>query len=150
MKNGFKTYQVTQVMGMSQVDLILTVYKGTIAYLEQAAGHFRNRQIAEGKTAGEKARRCLVHLYTTLDMEKGEAIALHLGKLYAYMIEEIDVAVAGANCEPLNNIIRLLHTIQEGWNGLKSQTSAESTADAASRPAAVAPPDNAGRLAITA
>ncbi len=152
MKNGFETYQVTQMMGLSQLDLILTVYKGTIGYLEQAAEHFRNRQIEEGKTAGEKARRCLVHLYTTLDMEKGQAIALHLGKLYAYMIEEIDLAVAGANREPLDNIIRLLTTIKEGWDGLKTQTEVESTTDEAQRPAVAAgtTSDTAGRLVITA
>jgi flagellar secretion chaperone FliS len=154
MKNGFETYQTTQMMGLSQLDRILTVYKGTIGYLEQAADHFRNQRIGEGKKAGEKARRCLVHLYTTLDMEKGQAIALHLGKLYAYMIEEIDMAVAGADCQPLNNIIGLLNTIKEGWDGLKSQTGAELAADDAGRTAvaatAVTPSDRAGRLVITA
>lgn len=147
MKKGFETYQVTQVMGMSQVDLILTVYRGTIAYLEQAADHFRGGRINQGKKAGEKARRCLVHLYTTLDMDKGGAIAAQLGKLYAYMIEEIDMAVAGARGEPLENIVRLLHTIKEGWDGLKTHPDAETATDGVSRPAAA---PAAGRLAVTA
>jgi flagellar secretion chaperone FliS len=150
MKKGFETYQITQVMGMSQVDLILTVYKGTIAFLEQAADHFRGGRIEQGKTAGERARRCLVHLYTTLDMEKGEAVAAPLGKLYAYMIQEIDVAVAGAKGEPLENITRLLKTIKEGWDGLNERPNAEAAAGGISRPAAAPASETAGRLAVTA
>jgi len=154
MKNGFETYQTTQMMGLSQLDLILTVYKGTIGYVRQAIEHFRNQQIAEGKTACEKARRCLVHLYTTLDMEKGQAIADHLGKLYAYMIEELDLAVAGANSGPLENVIQLLNTIKEGWDGLKSQHEVEARENDAERPeaemAGAPSTDKSGPLVITA
>jgi flagellar protein FliS len=154
MDKGFKTYQTTQVMGLSQVDLILTVYKGTIGYLEQAAEHFRNGRIEPGRTAGGKARGCLVHLYTTLDMEKGQAIADHLGKLYAYMIEEIDMAVAGADGGPLDNIVRLLQTIKEGWDGLKAQNVGGKKSGDAGRPgtetAAASSADNSGPLVITA
>lgn len=148
MKKGFETYQATQVLGMSQVDLILTVYKGTIAYLEQAAGHFRDGRLDAGKTAGGKARQCLVHLYTTLDMKKGAAVAQPLGKLYAYMIEEIDMAVAGAKSEQLEHIAGLLRTIKEGWDGLKARPAAGSAGDGASQPATA--DKNAGRLAVIA
>lgn len=105
---------------MSQLDLILAVYRGTIGYLEQAKNAFGQNDLDIGRTACDKARKCLVHLYTTLDMDKGKEIAHHLGSLYAYTIEQLDLAVASKSTKRLNDIIGVLATLKEGWEGLKS------------------------------
>ena len=121
MRTGFETYKNINTMGMSQLDLILTVYSGTISYLNQARTDFQESRLTKGRDACDKARNCMVHLYTTLDMEKGEKIAEHLGYLYAHIIEQIDLCVASKSVEKLDNIIGLMSTIKEGWDGLKSQ-----------------------------
>lgn len=115
-------------MGMSQLDLILMVYGGTINYLNQAKIDFQESRLAKGRDACDKARNCMVHLYTTLDMEKGEQIAEHLGYLYAHIIEQIDLCVASKSVEKLDNIIGVLSTIKEGWDGLRSKPAKTSAA----------------------
>ncbi len=119
MNKGFNTYKENSTMGMSQLDLILTVYRGAIKFIEQAKVEFEAERLTEGRTACEKARKCIVHLYTTLDMEKGEDIAEKLGQLYAFMIEQLDLAVASKSLDLLDSVIALLTTIKEGWDGLK-------------------------------
>lgn len=123
MNNGYNTYKENSTMAMSQLDLILTVYKGTITYIKNARSHFESERFVEGRTACEKARKCIVHLYTTLDMEKGEEIAEKLGQLYAFMIEQLDLAVASKSLDLLDTVVGLLETIKEGWAGLKEQDS---------------------------
>ena len=125
MKKGLSTYRQVNTMGMSQLDLILTVYRGAIGFVESAATAFEAGKTAEGQAACERVRRCLVHLYTTLDMEKGQAIAAKLGQLYAYMIEQLDLAAAGGSTTILGEIAGMLTTIKEGWESLKG---AEGTA----------------------
>ena len=119
MKKGLNTYREINTMGMSQVDLILTVYRGAIGFVESAATAFEAGKTAEGQAACERTRRCLVHLYTTLDMEKGKAIAAKLGQLYVYMIEQLDLAAAGGSTAILGEIAGMLTTIKEGWESLK-------------------------------
>jgi flagellar protein FliS len=121
MERGFRTYKKVNTMGMSQVDLILTVYRGAIGYLDNAQVNFNEGNFIKGRTACEKARKCIVHLYTTLDMEKGESIATQLSQLYVFMIKQIDLAVAGKSCRLLIEVKGILETIKDAWKGLKEQ-----------------------------
>jgi flagellar protein FliS len=147
MNKGFSTYQENSTMGMSQLDLILMVYRGAISLLDQAKSDFSAQQFTSGRTACDKARKCIVHLYTTLDMEQGGEIAQNLGRLYAYMIEQLDVAVASKSEELLDSIIGFLKTIKEGWDGLKEQeptTDSPSPSEAAPATSGAAPPERRG------
>ncbi|MEE9441124.1 MAG: flagellar export chaperone FliS [candidate division Zixibacteria bacterium] len=119
MINGHNAYRETSTMGMSQLDLVLTVYRGTIGFLNQAKTEFELKNYTEGRTACDKARKCLVHLYTTLDMEKGGEIAEYLGKIYAHIIEQLDIAVADKSPKYFEDMISHLMTIKEAWDGLK-------------------------------
>lgn len=119
MINGQNAYRETSTMGMSQVDLILTVYRGTIGFLNQARTDFESENFSEGRTACDKARKCLVHLYTTLDMEKGGEIAESLGNIYVHVVEQLDVAVADKSPKYFDDMISHLNTIKEAWDGLK-------------------------------
>ncbi len=119
MKKGYDTYKEINTLGMSQLDLILTVYRGAINFLEKARRDFADGNANDGHQACERARRCIVHLYTTLDMEKGGAIAAQLGQLYAFMIEQLDLAAAQRSGDLLVHIIDILGNIKEGWESLK-------------------------------
>jgi len=128
MKRGHDTYKEINTLGMSQIDLILTVYRGAINFLQKARREFEAGHADEGHYACERGRRCIVHLYTTLDMDKGEAIAAQLGQLYAFIIEQLDLAAAQRSGDLLLSIIGMLETIKEGWESLKeAETSAGKT-----------------------
>ena len=129
MRKGLNTYREINTMGMSQVDLILTVYRGAIGFVESAATAFEAGKTAKGQAACERTRRCLVHLYTTLDMEKGQAIAAKLGQLYAYMIEQLDLAAASGSTKILGDVGRMLTTIKEGWESLRGSENGTAAPD---------------------
>jgi flagellar secretion chaperone FliS len=120
MKKGADAYRNINTMGMSQLDLILTVYRGALDYLQLAKKGFAEERFDGGRENCEKARKCLVHLYATLDIEKGQAIARQLGQLYAFMIERLDLALASKSSRDIDDIIGILTTLKEGWDGLKA------------------------------
>lgn len=147
MKTGCRAYQKINTLSMSQLDLVLTVYKGAVDFLNQAKSDYMAEKFTDGRDATEKARKCVVHLYTTLDMEKGKEISQNLGRLYAFCIEQIDLVTGSKSMERIDSIINVLETLKEGWEALKAQQKApvskppdeEETADPSMMPT------NAGR-----
>ncbi len=112
------TYQKAQLEGLSQRDLIVMCYKGTIKYLNDA-----RQRLEAGDSEGfseqiEKAHRVIFHLYTTLDMKQGGEIAQRLADLYAYLINQIYLLNATKNPEIADGVIKIMGTLKEGWEGL--------------------------------
>ncbi len=139
MSTGLTAYKKISTMGMSQIDLVLAVYRGTLDFIDQAKEHFEGNAAADGRTACERARKCLVHLYTTLDMDRGGDIAAQLGSLYAYTIEQLDVASANKDNKKLDAIREIISNLRSGWEELKQSGAAAPSSEKKS-PSAV-PPD---------
>jgi flagellar protein FliS len=134
MKKGADAYRNISTMGMSQLELILTVYRGAIEYLNLTKKGFAENRFDIGRDNCEKARKCLVHLYTTLDVDKGQSIALQLGQLYAFMIERLDLALASKSCSDIDNVIGIMMTLKEGWEGLKNSEAGKAAIPVQERP----------------
>jgi len=97
------------------------VYDGAIDNLRKAAEHYKTGKMQDGFEAMEKAKRFVVHLYTTLDEEKGGDIAANLSAIYAYIIERMNFVQATKDIKTINESIDLLSNIREGWVGLAEQ-----------------------------
>jgi flagellar protein FliS len=117
-QSGTTTYQQITTMSLDQIDLILMVYRGAITELRKAGVAFEEDRFVDGRDACDKARKCIIHLYTTLDMDKGGEIASRLAQLYIYMVERLDIAVSTKGKKNIDEIISLLEVIKEGWEGV--------------------------------
>ena len=82
----------------------------------------------------EKAKKFLVHLYTTLDEEKGGDIAQNLSRLYAYLIERVNFIEATKDIKTIEECKGILQNIREGWVGLAHQKKSEVGVKGASSP----------------
>jgi flagellar secretion chaperone FliS len=127
MDRKVNSYQKAQVEGLSQRDLIVMCYKGTVKYLNDA-----RLKLESGDTEGfseqiEKAHRVIFHLYTTLDMQQGGEIAQRLSDLYAYLINQMYLLNATKNLEIVDGISRIMNTLKEGWEGIDSKAVAGTT-----------------------
>jgi len=80
----------------------------------------------------ERAKKFLTHLYTTLDPDNGGEIAERLGKIYAFVLNQTDIAQATKDLQIIDDNIRVLKNVREGWQGLKEQqkNGAENKAEA--------------------
>ncbi len=122
MNKQLATYQRAQVNGASQRDLIVMCYKGGIKYLIESRQKLEAGDINGFSELIEKAHRVIVHLYTTLDMEKGGEIAEKLAELYAFLINQIYLLNATKSTELFDGIIKVMTTLKEGWEGIDVRT----------------------------
>jgi flagellar protein FliS len=112
------TYKRAQTEGLSQRDLIVMCYKGAANFLEQARQAHAAEDFDTFAELLEKAHRVIVHLYTTLDTERGGEIAAKLGELYAYMISQLYLISATKDVAAVESIIQILNTVKTGWEEL--------------------------------
>lgn len=122
MLDPVKTYKRAQTEGLSQRDLIVMCYKGAITFLEQAKQAHTKQDFDKFSELLEKAHRVIVHLYTTLDAERGGEIAAKLADLYAYMISQLYVVSATKEIKTVEALIQILNTVKEGWEQLDTQS----------------------------
>ncbi len=121
MNNNLKAYESTSTLGLSQVDLILKVYDGAIGAFTEAAEFYSNNDLNAGYEKMERAKKFVTHLYTTLDPDNGGEIAERLGKIYAFMLNQTDIAQATKDLKIIDDNISVLKNVREGWQGLKDQ-----------------------------
>ena len=114
-------YRKSETENKSAAELIIMVYDGAIDNLKKAAELYKTEKMQDGYEAMEKAKRFVVHLYTTLDEEKGGEVASNLSAMYAYVIERMNFIQATKDIETINEAINILSNIREGWVGLAEQ-----------------------------
>ncbi len=121
MNESANEYKKTEILGQAPLDLVIKVYDEAIANLRSASTHFENDDIAAGRKALGKTRNCVTHLYTTLDEEQGGEIADQLGKLYAFVINELNIIEGTKDPSRIEDNITVLNNLRLGWIGLKEQ-----------------------------
>ena len=125
MQDRVNAYRKAETLGKSRLDLLIQVYDGAIAAFSASAEAYRHEDRRRAYDQLQRARRFVTHLYTTLDPEQGGEIADNLGKLYAFMLSRSYEAEATADAGILEDNVRLLRNLREGWVGLKERLQAE-------------------------
>lgn len=122
--NPTDAYRRIDILGKSPLELVIEVYDGAITAYNTAKQLYQEEDFRRGYEQLEKAKRFVTHLYTTLDPERGGEIADNLAKLYAFILSQTDLAEATKDCDIIENNIRLLKNLREGWAGIR-QTAKE-------------------------
>ncbi len=130
MNSKIKAYDHINTLGMSQLDLVLKVYDGAISSFKLAAELYKAGNSVKGYEQLEKSKRFITHLYTTLDPDKGGEIAEKLGKIYAFLINQTNLAQSTKELKIVDDNITVLSNIREGWLYLKKQQQGEISAGA--------------------
>ncbi len=121
MQNNLQSYQTIDTMGKSQLDLILKVYDGALKAFADARAHYEKEEYNPGYEKLERAKRFVTHLYTTLNTEEGGEVAENLGKLYTFVIMQIQIVEATKELKLIDDSVQVLKNLREGWAALKKQ-----------------------------
>jgi flagellar protein FliS len=113
------TYKLADTSGKSQLELLIQVYDGAIRSFTEARRCYGAEEAAQGYEHMEQARRFITHLYTTLDFERGGDIAQNLSKLYVHLLNEISVIEAAKDLGQIDDNVRVLTNLREGWVGIR-------------------------------
>ncbi|MCX6828986.1 MAG: flagellar protein FliS [candidate division Zixibacteria bacterium] len=115
MNEKLQNYQAADILGKSGPELVVKVYDGAIGSMNNAVENYKAQDYESGYEAMEKAKKFIVHLYTTLDKDRGGDIAENLAKLYAFIVEQINFVQATKDLTKITDSVQILQNIREGW-----------------------------------
>jgi len=121
-QKNLTSYQTTDTLGKTGLELVVKVYNGALDNLQQAKKHYSTGDNQAGYESMEMVRKFIVHLYTTLDMEKGGDIAQKLSDLYTFVVKQIDLVQGTKNETLIDEIHTILENVRDGWSQLAEQT----------------------------
>lgn len=121
MEGPLTSYKNTETLGKTQLDLIIMVFDGAIAAYNKAREAIESQDNQSVHDQLERARRFVVHLYTTLDTEKGGEIARQLGNLYSFVLNQTSVIEATKDLALIDDNITVLDNVRQGWIDLKAK-----------------------------
>jgi flagellar protein FliS len=109
------TYQQVEVTSRSPLELVVMLYDGALAAMQNAALAMRRRDLLTKREAMNKALQIVQHLQSTLNMEEGADVAGQLDQLYGHVISRILEANVTGTPELIEEAARLLQTVRVAW-----------------------------------
>jgi len=140
-RNAHDTYLEERILSADPVELVHMLYQAAITAVADARRHLADQRILERARSISKACDILTELNTSLDFERGGEFSLRLSHLYGYMCRRLVEANLGQKDEPLAEIAGLLHTLMEGWEGVKTSAQPEISRESLWMPPAFAEPE---------
>lgn len=113
--------QVRAQGGVEQADphrLIAMLLDGAIERITAASGHMIRQEIAEKSMNISRTLAIVDGLRTSLDFKAGGKMATQLDVLYGYIGWRLIMANLDNDPSILLEVIKLLRTIKEGWDGI--------------------------------
>ena len=117
-QTAYDAYLESRIESAEPVQLIRLLYQGALAAVRDARRHLASGDIASRSRAVSKAFEILAELTASLDRARGGEIAARLSQLYDYAQRRLLEANARQQDEPLAEVLGLLTTLAEAWQGI--------------------------------
>ena len=120
---GARSYVQTQTTAATPLELVVMLYDAGVRHADAAHGAMVAGDIPARRTAMNKLMAIVAELQNTLDLSRGGQVARDLDDLYTYMTSRLITAVSEQDARPIDEVRRLLVTLQEGWREIaRTQT----------------------------
>ena len=123
-------YVENGVNGDDPVGLICRLYEKAAQRLEQAKAHLDEGKSAAAGEAVARAMEIVLELMSSLDTDEGGQIAADLASLYFYVQQELAEAAVNQRIEPIENALRVMDSLHEGWKECRAQLLLEAASQA--------------------
>jgi len=133
--NGLQAYQrVNTQTSITDADphrLIQLLYNGAIERINMAKARMQAKDYAGKGQLISKAMEIIGGLRAFLDFEKGGELAAQLEALYDYMERTLMEASMRNDVEKLDEVLSLLRSVKEGWDGIRQEVVGQQAQQAA-------------------
>jgi flagellar protein FliS len=109
------SYLQTEVQSRTPLELVVMLYDGALRFIAQARAAVERKDIRARRDAITRTQAILSELQSTLDLEKGDAIARQLDGLYVYISGRLMEASFKQTVGPLDEATKLLSTLRDAW-----------------------------------
>ena len=115
----YKAYEKANVHTADQRQMILMLYDGSIRFMRKAINKIEEIDIESAHNYLIRARNIISELLATLKPEKAGEMGANLRQLYIYMFNRLVQANLAKDKEGVEEVIKLMSTLREGWAGVK-------------------------------
>ena len=117
--NAHDAYLESRILSADPIELVNLLYQACTGAVRDARHYLANGEIAARSRSITKASEILIELTTSLDHERGGELSERLALLYDYMLRRLTEANFQQTDAPLDEVLGLLSTLSEAWDGLK-------------------------------
>jgi flagellar protein FliS len=108
-------YLENQVLGADPIGLVLLLNEGAMGAMRQASVLLQEGSIEGRSNAITKSMQIVAELQSTLDLDRGGAIAQNLAQLYAFTQDRLIEANVEQKVAPLEEAYAVISILQQGW-----------------------------------
>jgi flagellar protein FliS len=112
---GAQNYLQTQVGSSTPLELVVLLYDAALRFTATAREAMLRRDIPARREALSKAMAAVSELQSSLDLERGGAVAADLDRLYAWIVSRLTEAIVRQSVEPIDEARRVLETLGDAW-----------------------------------
>jgi len=112
-------YLEEKVLSADPLELIRLLHQAALAAVREARHHLAAGRIRERSRAISKASEIVVELAASLDHERGQDLSRRLARLYDYLLRRLTEANLSQTDAPLVDVLGILTTLSEAWEGLR-------------------------------
>ncbi len=123
-ERGVDSYRRAAVESSSPVQLVVMLYDGALRFCADARAAILRRDVAAKGKALSRVIAIVGELQATLDLERGGEVAHSLHQLYSFLTDRLLAASYNQHVEPLDDVVRVLTNLREGWAGISAQEKA--------------------------
>lgn len=128
-QNAHDAYLESRIASADPLQLVRLLYQGATAAVKEACMHLAADNITERSRSITKAHAILGELTSSLDHNRGGELSQRLALLYDYMQRRLLEANFRQIADPLEEVLALLATLGEAWDGIQPQTAPEPAAN---------------------
>lgn len=109
-----------QTAQASPLQLVLILMDGLLEELARARAHIEARRYELKARSLDKCIEILNGLSSALDVDSGGEVAGNLDRLYNYCADRLYKAGFQLDVSIVDEVVRLLTTIRQGWHGMQA------------------------------
>jgi len=110
-----------QTSRASPVELVLLLTDGLLDELARARAHIEARRYEQKAASIDKCTEIINGLSSSLDFEAGGETVANLARIYAFCADHLHGAGIKLDPTMVDEVIRILSTIRQGWQGVQER-----------------------------
>jgi flagellar protein FliS len=119
------SYREMEIHAASPERLLVIVFEQLVVNLERARIAMERNDVELRVTALRRARGLVAELLSTLDFEKGGALAIELADLYQFLLMElVDIGRRG-DVRTMRKLVNIATHLRDGFAGAAQKVTAE-------------------------
>ena len=115
----YGAYERTKVETADQRQLILMLYDASIRFMRKGMARIESSDIEAAHNYLVRSREIVAELLATLKPEKAGEVGQNLQRLYVYVFNRLVEANLTKDKAKVDECIRLMSTLREGWAQIK-------------------------------